>query len=251
MTQVRSVNRAFEILDLLAGHHEGLVMAEIRRKLKIPLSTLFSILNSLVYKNCIYRDSLSMRYHLGWKIASLSSQLNQNDLILRVALPVINEKIRPRCEETVTMTILDGRDILFIYVNQGNSKNLQVVPTVGNKLPAYATGSGRSMLAFLPIEQVHRIYPEDTFNRLTHRTKTSKKELLDDLKLIQQKGYIYDEEESEYGIWAVCSCIRTAQNSPIAGISIVAPIVRVNGKNKVEWTQVLIETVDEIMKRLA
>ncbi len=95
------------------------------------------------------------------------------------AIPVINEKLRPFCEETISMSVMDGRDVRFIYVNRGsNSNDLQVVQTIGGKLPAYATGSGRSMMAFMPREEVDRLFPEEVFEPITDQTKTSKQVFL-------------------------------------------------------------------------
>jgi len=227
-------------------------MIEISKKLKIPPATLLSILNSLVQKGFIYRDNLSLRYHMGWKVAHIASRLNQTDLVLRVAIPVINEKLRPFCEETISMSVLDGRDVRFIYVNRGsNSNDLQVVQTIGGRLPAYAAGSGRSMMAFMPKDEVVRLFPEVTFDPITDKTRTSKQDFLNDLESIRQKGYIYDEEESEKGVWAACSCLRDKQNHPLAGIAIVVPMARMDDNNRKEWASMLVDAVKEINRRLS
>jgi DNA-binding IclR family transcriptional regulator len=106
------------------------------------------------------------------------------------------------------------------------------------------------MLACLPEEEIDCLYPDELLPARTPYTITSKKALLDALADARDKGYACDDQESDLDIWAVASCIRNHKGYPIAALSVVAPIFRIQNKNYAHWYQSVRKSAFEISSRL-
>jgi DNA-binding IclR family transcriptional regulator len=245
---VKSAARSLDILEFLSNHSGGVTLTELRQHLKIPISSLYNIMMTLVQKGYVVRDELTLMYRLGPKVGQLAASYhNQVDLI-QVADPYMNWLNR-LTGETTSLTVLRDDVVVFIHKAVSDS-NLQVVNPVGTTLAAHATGSGKVMLAYLPEGEFERIYPKEHLQKLTPNTITSKKKLKMLLPEIAANGYAFDNEESTTGIWAVAACIHDRLGSPLAALSVVGLIGRVQNKNYQSWPQQIKETSDEISAAL-
>jgi DNA-binding IclR family transcriptional regulator len=150
-------------------------------------------------------------------MASLA--MEQNNL-RRLALPFL-EDLRNRHRENVNLALLDDADVIYVDVIEG-SQRVKLAATPGQRLPAFCTASGKSMLAFLPEEQVVHIL-EHGMPGYTQRTITSPEKLFEELHKIRARGFAFSEEEFEDGINAVAAAICI---QPIASISIAGPSFR-------------------------
>jgi DNA-binding IclR family transcriptional regulator len=82
-----AVERALNILELVAHRRDGLTNSEISHKLAIPKSSASYILRTLERRGYLRRDAASGRYRLGLKILSLGGDAQSNLDIADVALP--------------------------------------------------------------------------------------------------------------------------------------------------------------------
>lgn len=241
---VKSAARSLDILDFLSNHSGGATLTELRQHLKIPISSLFNIMMTLVQKGYVARDELTLMYRLGPRVGQLAASYhNQVDLI-QVADPFMNRLSR-LTGETTSLTVLRDDVIIFIHKAVCDSE-LQIVNPVGTTLAAHATGSGKVMLAYLPDGEFDRIFPKEHLQKFTPNTITSKKMLKAHLAEIAPNGYAIDNEESVTGVWAVAACIRDRLGIPLAAMSVVGLVGRIQNKNYQSWPQQVKETAAEI-----
>ncbi len=242
---VKSAARSLDILECLSNNTEGVTLTVLRQHLKIPISSLYKILMTMVQKGFVIRDELTLMYRLGPKIEQLAASFqNQVDLI-KIADPYMNRLSR-LTGETTSLTVLRDDVIVFIHKAVCDS-NMQIVNPVGTTLAAHATGSGKVMLAYLPQEELDRIYPKEHLQRFTPNTITSKKQLFKLLTgEIAPRGYAFDNQESIAGVWATAACIRNRLGRPVAAISIVGLVGRIQNKDYGSWPQHVKETTAEI-----
>jgi DNA-binding IclR family transcriptional regulator len=241
---VNSAGRALDILELLAKFPEGLSLTDIGKHLDIPLSSLHGLIATLINRSYVLRSEPGLQYRIGPRLAQIAiSYRSQTDLVL-LADPIMT-RIRNLTEETTSLTVLQGDTIVFIHKRPAAGR-VQVVNPVGTRLPAHATGSGKIMLAYLPPEEVDRLYPQETLPALTPNTITSKKLLKAALREACAKGYAYDHQESERGVWAVASCIHSEDGKPIASISVVAPLFRIQEKDSSRWYEYVLQGANEV-----
>ena len=247
-SDVKSASRVLDIFELLASAPSGYTLTEIGKRLRIPLSSLHGLANTLVNRGYLVRNDATMIFRLGPSLTHVASQVHGQPDLIPLADPVML-RLRNELCETVSLSILEGTVIVFIHKCPAEGR-IQVVNPVGTRLPAHATGSGKVMLACLPEEEIDCLYPNEVLPARTPHTITSKKTLLGALAEARDKGYACDNQESDLDIWAVASCIRNHKGYPIAALSVVAPIFRIQNKDSAHWYQTVRKSTLEISARL-
>lgn len=86
--------------------------------------------------------------------------------------------------------------------------------------PAYCTGVGKAMLAFLPERKLEPALKQQSYHRFTNGTLDSEDKLREELKNIQSRGFAYDREEHEPGIVCVAAPILSQSKQVLGAISI-------------------------------
>ncbi len=246
---VKSAVRVLDILVLLAQCSNGLKLKEIANQLQIPVSSLHALLSTMKNRGFIQREESTLLYRLSRKVYQIvpPSSQTEEDLVY-LALPIM-ERVQRASGETVSLSVRDGSEVVFI-AKRSSSSIIQVVQALGSRFPAHATGSGKVMLAYLPEADIDEIYPEEALPALTGNTITSKTRLKKELALIHQRGFAFDDEESVDGIWAVAGCIHAVDGRSMAATSIVVPRFRVTEELDLKYRGLIIEAAAEITRKL-
>jgi DNA-binding IclR family transcriptional regulator len=95
-----------------------------------------------------------------------------------------------------------------------------VITDIGSRLPAYCTSLGRAMLAFLPDDEVDRLYGTGQLAPRTKNTITSVVRLKSELAAVRRRGYAVDVEETTEGVICIGTPILGADGRPEAAISL-------------------------------
>jgi DNA-binding IclR family transcriptional regulator len=230
---VKSATRALDIFELLAGFPNGLSLTDIGKSLNIPLSSMHALVNTLLSRGYLIRSEGTMLYRLGPGIVKVASSYRAQADLVSIADQVM-EHLRDITSETTSLSVLQGDMIVFIHKRPAEGV-VQVVNPVGTRRCAHATGSGKVMLAYLPPEELDRIYPNEILPTLTPQTIKNKTDLMTALAIVRKDQFAYDNQESDIGVWAVASCIRNAEGRPVAALSIVAPFYRIQSKDYTKW----------------
>lgn len=76
--------RVLKILELLANSQERLTLSTIAKKLNIPTSTIYPILQTLQEKQYIQCDLKHKTYHLDFQILALSNHIKSKNKVLEL-----------------------------------------------------------------------------------------------------------------------------------------------------------------------
>jgi len=96
----------------------------------------------------------------------------------------------------------------------------------GSTRPAYCTGLGKALLAFLPEGEVRAYYAERGLEPWTPSTITDLDTLVAQLAEVREKGYALDLGERDQGINCVAVPILSKHGKAIAAISVTGPAYR-------------------------
>jgi DNA-binding IclR family transcriptional regulator len=248
---VKSAERVMDVLILLARNPNGLQLRDIAQQLHIPSSSMYAILSTMKQRGFVEREKGSLLYCLGnkfYEILPRSVPEYVQDDMVSVALPIM-EKIQRATQETVTLSVLIKKEIVFIGKRSG-SAFVQVVNALGSRLPAHATASGKVIMSYLSEEDVDRIFSDENLPKITDNTITSKIDFKQQLAIIRKLGYACDNEESIVGVWAVAGCIHSQDGQPIAATSIVIPTYRVTEALKERCKDLIKYGAEEITSKL-
>jgi PcaR/PcaU/PobR family beta-ketoadipate pathway transcriptional regulator len=240
---IQSVARALGILELFSEHRPALSAVEIAELTGLNRGTAYRFCQTLRALGYL-EDVGARRFRPGLKAVSLAQAALAARELPELAMPYLRE-LQRATGETVNMAMLDGAEI--VYVARVLSDSLITLRLfVGSRLPAYATSLGRSMLAFLPDEQVEERLARSDLKALTERTMVDPRELMVELGRIRTRGYAVNDQELALGLRGVAAPVFAASGRPVAAINISLP--RPIDRNEIEASLAprVTETADAI-----
>lgn len=220
---IQSVERAIRILQCFSLKENQLGVTDLSRRLGLNKSTVFGILTTLEHFKLVEKVPEIRCYKLGIKLLELGNLVfNQLD-IRQIARPYIDAMVE-KYSETMHLAILDGQDV--VYVDKVDSdRSIRMNSEVGKRRPAYCTGVGKVILAYLSNEVWKECVPS-VLTEFTPNTITKLDDLEKEMERIRRNGYSEDNEEIEQGLSCVAVPIFDNDNQVIAAISLSAPTVR-------------------------
>jgi IclR family KDG regulon transcriptional repressor len=116
-----------------------------------------------------------------------------------------------------------------IYVDKRNAAEpVQMYSQSGKVGPAYCTGVGKVMLAYLQEPALAEVLNQQSYHRFTDTTHTTPESLRAELSDIRANGYGFDREEHEPGIICVALPILTETNRVLGALSVTSTTTRTN-----------------------
>ncbi|HWK26367.1 MAG TPA: IclR family transcriptional regulator [Solirubrobacter sp.] len=202
---VQSVVRSLRLLEEIAASAEiGLI--ELTRRTGLSPSTTHRLLATLIECGYVVQGPSSNRYRLGHRVAALSGSIDDRLARLRAAAQPAMIKLRDAHDETVNLSVLDGLNL--VYVDQlGSSRAVRMFTRIGSHVPAYATGSGKAMLAFSSDALQEELYAAEPYEQFAPNTITAAERLREELTRIRSRGYALDREEYDEGVVCVAAPI--------------------------------------------
>ena len=240
---VKSADRALTILELLANG-APLRFIDIADRLDLPRSSVHGLLATLVRRGFVEFQPATRTYSLGLKAWTVGQAYTGHRDLVGLALPYM-EKLARDTGETVQMARLDGTENVYIAIAE-SPQPMKLVSAVGKRLPAYATGLGKVLLAALDPDELERRLSSLTLQRFTPKTIAELPDLLEEIARVRQQGYATDEEEYIVGCRCLAMPIHNARGEVIAAMSVSAPTPRC-GPN---WVQEIRAKLDVVVAAL-
>jgi len=220
---VRAVDHALQLLSCYSEKEE-MGVTELSKRLGLHKNNVFRILATLEFRGYIEQNKKTEGYRLGPKIFELGLIFKYQMGLIKHAKPIMEEIVK-RHNETTYLGVL--RNIYAIYIDNVETTHMvRVVSRVGSQIPAYATAIGKVQLAYLPSDELERLFKERKLRPLTENTITDKNVLMEELKKVAQEGYALDNEEFEKDVRCVAAPIRDYTRWVVAGLSISGPAFR-------------------------
>jgi DNA-binding IclR family transcriptional regulator len=233
---------------LLSNSPNGLTLAEVCRKLRIPKSSAHCILLTFLREDYVSRSERTRRYVLGQKVFSLANHSLAGQEVREAAMPHLRQ-LMLTTSLTVHMGVLEGTEaILVAKVDPPGVTGLAT--WLGRRMEVHCTGVGKALLAYLPQPELEQLVRTRTFPRHNDNTIVSAKRLLQELESVRSLGYATDDEEDEVGY----RCIGVPVfhlGRVVAAISVAGSILQVTNENTKELVRQLTRTADLIQKSLA
>ncbi|WP_299239296.1 IclR family transcriptional regulator [Sulfurihydrogenibium sp.] len=191
----KSIEKALDLLEALK-EKDNLGVTELSNILGLNKNNVFRLLATLEVKGLIEQDPETGHYRLGVKTLLLEYSFIKNLTILNQAKQFVKQ-LRNKTNETVYLSLMHQNDIVYFYSKDSKSSVL-VNSRIAKRYPAIETAPGRAILR-------------------------AKKELGDIFE--------YDFEGLEPEVSEIATVIRDESDYPVAALSIVAPISRLNKSN--------------------
>lgn len=203
---VKSAERAIDVLERLAGIGHPPTLAELARDLGIPKSSLHGILRTLERRGWVETDASGQRFVVGIRALQVGARYLEVDDGLGRASAVL-DWLAETSGETVQLARLNGADVVYLAKRESRHP-LQLITSIGSRLPAHATALGKAILAERDPDEVRRLLP-DPLPQLTRNTIGDHDQLARELSRIRQRGFAVDDEEATEGLRCLAVPVHT------------------------------------------
>lgn len=165
-----------------------------------------------------------------FQLASRTLRLGQafvvSDALARMALPFL-ESISERTHESASVAVLDSQNVVFV-ARATHRRSLSAGLGVGTCLPAYASATGRVLLAGQPREWVEFMLGRMARPALTVHTLTALPDILQQIDLAERQGYALCDQELEMGLRSIAVPIRCGRGELVAAMSLAVATSRIS-----------------------
>jgi DNA-binding IclR family transcriptional regulator len=205
------------------------------------------MLSALVTHGYVVQDRENRRYRLTMRMFQVGSRVADSNGILRAARPYLDD-LAQRTGETIHLVTRLDNEVLYLYKEDGGAGYVRMASYVGLHNPMYCTGVGKSILAYLPEEELQRVWSSSQIVAHTPRTIIRLEDMLEEAARIRRLGYALDMEEHEEGVRCIAAPILDTNRSPIAAISLSAPAMRLDDDRIRQLVPLVLETAEKIAK---
>ena len=220
---VDAAAKALRILSGFSTAHPRQSLADLTARTGIPRATAFRLLSTLEEAGFVARED--GEYRLGLKCFVLGNVAAADIDLRNEAYPYLSA-LRDATGETAQVAILDQWQVVYIERVPSRQAVGYMTSRAGTLLPAYCTGLGKALLAYLPDADVRAWAATQTFTLHTPSTITAVPRLLEELRAIRERGYAVDEQEREVGVRCIAAPVRDHQGQVVAAISVAGPAER-------------------------
>lgn len=236
------VSAVLDVLDVL-DRRGPTTLAQLARETGTAKSTLHRVCTLMSERGWIARDPRSGCLELGPRVAWLARATPLSPLT--AGFHGVAQRLVSRHNETTCLTVLDGRDSLFI-AKEETTHAVRLVTSVGSRLPAFASASGRVMLADRPEEAVVAMYEDCELETPTGRRLGGLDELIEILREARRRGYAENVDETALGL----HCLAAPVGPPgqvVAAITLCVPSGRMTAARRREMLRDLLAAAREIV----
>ena len=219
-----TVGKAVEVLDRVATFGRPVRFTDLLDGSPFPKATLYRLLQTLTSQGMLAYDDTRQTYAPGLRLVRLAHHAWAQSSIAPLARPHIDQLSRDT-GETIHLAQLDRGQVL--YVDKRNARHaIEMFAQAGKVGPAYCTGVGKAMMAFLPPAALQDALKAQTFYPHMPNTLTTPEALQTELAAIRARGYAFDREEHEPGIICCAAPILSRAGQVLGALSLTSATTR-------------------------
>lgn len=241
---VQSVQRAFDLLELIAEAGGSQGISQLSASSGLPVPTIHRLLRTLVAQGYLRQDS-SRRYALGPRLIRLGDMASR--ALGGWARPLLTRLVEAT-GETANLAILDGGEIMYV-AQVASPHAMRMFTEPGRRVLAHCTAVGKALLAELPDAEVRALTGRTGMPAQTARTITDPDTLLANLAEIRAQGFAIDDGEQETGVR--CVAVAVPHRGAYTAVSISGPQARVDEATIAAATPLLRAAAAELARHFA
>jgi DNA-binding IclR family transcriptional regulator len=213
---VQSLDRAFDILELLSKEQRGLGLTQIATRVELHKATVHRLLAAMRERGYIDKAP-DGSYRLGLGFVDLTS-LYLNRLELKTeAQPVLHDLLSHTGNTTFLAMEQDGQ---VVYLDKQESfESLRKYSIIGRRAPIHCTSLGKALLVGWSPERIRDLPTRHELARFTKNTNTDIERLVAEIEITRARGWSLDDEEYEDGIRCLGAPVRDYRGAVIAALS--------------------------------
>ena len=243
---VPAVEKAFGIMEFIIKSDLGRAFNEIIDGLKLPKTTAFTILNSLI--SCGYIEKTKDKLFIPTiKLYSLGMDVRNFVIKTRTFLLPL-ENLRDATGFTSFLCVYDKGEKVTIEKVDGYGAVL-FRAYIGERTNLNTSGAGKAIAAYLNDEELHLVLSKG-LKKITDNSIYEEKKFLDHLSLIRKQGYSLDDGEDDISLRCLGMPIFMNGGALFGSISISTTKENLPMDRLTQYLGILRVTAEDISVRL-
>lgn len=244
-----AVDRALDVIELMAASEKELSLSEIMKDLNIPRQSLIRILNTLCDRGMLDRAEQRGFYRLGMKLLYFGNRI-QDDIKLRsIARPFMQE-LAQKTSKTVELSALDRDQLVLIEQIEG-TEGIRLYTRIGSAYPYFhAVAVGKIYLAHMDPEKRYKVLDKIGLPAVTEHTITDINKLEAELLKVRKEGYAFEDQELRKGVRRIVAPIYDFHDKLAGCIGIAATLFSLELEDIDHLGPIVVETADKISNRM-
>jgi DNA-binding IclR family transcriptional regulator len=237
---MRSVDRALDVLYLLAHRSAPVTAKEIAAELDLPKSTTHHLLNVMAERNFVSYLPDQREWALGvaaFEVGSAFARSGQLVVHAQRFMPALAGSTGA----TAHLAVLQGTDVVYLEKREPLDHAVRLVTDVGARLPAHLTAVGRALLSRLDADSLDNLYEVYSWKSRTGVGPSSLAELREILAVVQADGYAVEHSTTTSGIDCVAAPILTRSGTAVAALGIAYLAVTKSEQERTDAIRVVVD----------
>jgi DNA-binding IclR family transcriptional regulator len=203
---------------LLFARHRSLSSSQIAGLLRLPTSTVYRHLQTLLQAGFVVQNQILGRYSAGPEVVRLADNYRK-EVLAQGAVRQRLEQLTSETGELAAFLVQSGDEALCVESVEGEHI-LSCSYAAGRSRPLSVGASARAILAFLPQEDMEAFLVKHFLQR---EQETAIRE---DLAAIRKRGYSTSSGALAPGVWGISAPAFTADGNLAGVVTTMAPVER-------------------------
>lgn len=226
MSEVPAARNTLRVIRYLASQSGPVRAVTLSRELGLPRSSVYHLLSVLRAEGFVVHSPEHQGYALGPLLGEIGSSVLSSRALARLAGPVLERLVaETRLPVVAHLGLLQHTDVLYADKISA-TRAPAVVTSVGVRLPAHLTATGRAMLAAIPTAQFEALYSsastgstEDLALRTQFGPRTVA-ELRQILEATRLRGWSTEDGDVDPAYASVAAAVIDHNDYPAASIGL-------------------------------
>lgn len=243
--RLSSVERAVSMLELLSDAG-SLNLTQLADRLGTGKTTAFRLASCLVELGWLSKDE-DLRYRLGPGALRLGAGGHLGPDLPALLRPLMVD-LRDETQETIHLTRLDGREVVYLEQLVSPKPVLSITP-LGSRSPAHCVSSGLAQLARLPDSRLEWVL-RAPLRQYTDASVTDPAVIRQEIERVRGRGYGINRGSFRQDVGGVGVAVVNQRGEPIAGLSVCMPVFRMAEHDLDALGRRLLEAAEEAKQTL-
>jgi IclR family pca regulon transcriptional regulator len=213
---VQALARGLAVLQSFGDGSPTMTLAEVARRVSLSRGTVRRLLMTLQKLGHVGSDG--KHFWLTPQVMDLGYRYLSSLPWWRSAQPIL-EETADAVSESCNVAVLEGTEVIFL-AGVATARIVSMKLTIGSRLPAYATSTGKVLLSAHTEDQLKSYFASTSLKPLTPRTITDPRALRRALARAATDGYALSDEELELGLRSIAVPILDRSGRMAAAMSI-------------------------------
>ncbi len=220
----KTLDKGLRILNLFDSEHSSWSLTAIAQKLDMNLTSTYRLANTFIELGYLNKAPDTKLLRLGPMAVAMGNRILGGFDLNRMIEPVVNE-VHHKYNVSIDVSIFQATFMVQIYNIEETATLTYSQDVVSEYL--YCTASGKSILAYLPKEELTELVNHQSFAIRTDKTLSDQAGLYSDLAGVRKRGYARNNEEYIKGLIAIgAPIINENTKRPIASVTFTSTTLK-------------------------